>query len=239
MSILDIIIIIFILLGALVGFKRGFTRELVEAVGFFAVVILAYLLKNPLSVFFYEHLPFFKLGILKGVEILNILIYEILAFLVLLIIFNIILKILLMASSLFEKVLNATIILSIPSKLLGAIVGVLYHYIIAFIVLYVLTLTCFNFEIINNSNLRLKIVDNTPVLSGFVNESINVVEEFKDLKKKYEDKSISENEFNYSAIELFLKYKLVDADSVLKLIEKGKISSVDNYNELINKYKGE
>ena len=71
MSILDIIIIIFILLGALVGFKRGFTRELVEAVGFFAVVILAYLLKNPLSVFFYEHLPFFKLGILKGVEILN------------------------------------------------------------------------------------------------------------------------------------------------------------------------
>ena len=239
MSILDIIIIIFILLGALIGFKRGFTRELVEAVGFFAVVILAYLLKNPLSVFFYEHLPFFKLGILKGVEILNILIYEILAFLVLLIIFNIILKILLMASSLFEKVLNATIILSIPSKLLGAIVGVLYHYIIAFIVLYVLTLTCFNFEIINNSDLRLKIVDNTPILSGFVSESIGVVEEFKDLKKKYEDKSISENEFNYSAIELFLKYKLVDADSVLKLIEKGKISSVDNYNVLINKYKGE
>lgn len=239
MSILDIVIIVFILLGALVGFKRGFTRELVEAVGFFAVVILAYLLKNPLSVFFYEHLPFFKIGILKGVEVLNILIYEILAFLVLLIIFNIILKILLMASSLFEKLLNATIILSIPSKLLGAIVGILYHYIVAFIILYVLTLTCFNFEIVNNSNLRLKIVDNTPVLSGFVSESINVVEEFKSLKKTYEDKSISENEFNYSAIELFLKYKLVSSDSVSKLIEKGKISTFDNYNELINKYKGE
>ena len=239
MGILDIIIIIFILFGAVVGFKRGFTKELVEAVGFIVIVILAYLLKNPLSVLFYEHLPFFQIGILKGVEILNILIYEILAFLVLLSILGLLLRLLLMATSVFEKILNATVILSLPSKVLGAVIGIFQHYIVAFIVLYILTLTCFNYEIVNESKYRSKIVDNTPILSGFVDESIKVVDEFKLLKRKYEDKTISESEFNYSALEIFLKYDLVKTSSVEKLIEKGKITPFDNYSVLLDKYKGE
>lgn len=239
MGILDIVIIIFILFGAVVGFKRGFTKELVEAVGFIVIVILAYLLKNPLSVLFYEHLPFFQIGILKGVEILNILIYEILAFLVLLSILGLLLRLLLMATSVFEKILNATVILSLPSKILGAVIGLFQHYIVAFIVLYILTLTCFNYEIVNESKYRSKIVDNTPILSGFVDESIKVVDEFKLLKQKYEDKTISESEFNYSALELFLKYDLVKTSSVEKLIEKGKITPFDNYSVLLDKYKGE
>lgn len=239
MNLIDIGIVIFIIFGAILGFKRGFTKELVEAVGFIAIVIIAYLFKNPLSVFFYEHLPFLKIGILKGAEVLNILIYEILAFLVLLVLLSIILKILLAATSLFEKILNATIILGIPSKICGAIIGILHHYVLVFVVLYILTLTCFDFEIVNSSKYRGQIVDNTPILSDLIDDSINVVNEFKTLKQKYEDKTISESEFNYSALELFLKYKLVDSSSVIKLIEKGKITSFDNYNELINKYKGE
>ena len=50
MNVLDIIIIIFILFGAVLGFKRGFTKELVEAVGFIVVLIIAYLLKTHLVV---------------------------------------------------------------------------------------------------------------------------------------------------------------------------------------------
>ena len=239
MNILDIVIIIFILFGAVVGFKRGFTKELVEAVGFIAIVVLAYLFKNPLSVLFYEHLPFLEIGILKGVEVLNILVYEILAFLVILSILGVLLRVLLMATSVFEKILNATVILSLPSKILGAVIGILQHYIIAFVVLYILTLTCFNYEIVNESKYRSKIFDNTPILSMLIDDSIKVVDEFKLLKQKYEDKTISESEFNYSALELFLKYDLVKTSSVEKLIEKGKITPFDNYNELLDKYKGE
>lgn len=233
MNFVDICVIIFIIFGALIGFKRGFTKELVEAVGFIAIVIFAYLLKNPLSVFFYEHLPFFKIGILKGAEVLNILIYEILAFIVVLGILGVLLKVALMASSLFEKILNATIILSIPSKILGAIIGIFHHYIIVFVVLYALTLLCFDYEIVSSSKYREKIVDNTPVLSDFIDNSVNVVDEFKILKEKYDDKTISESDFNCSAIKLFLKYKLVDSDSVSKLIESGKINAFDNYSSCI------
>jgi len=229
MNILDIGIIIFLILGAIVGFKRGFTRELVEAVGFIAIVVLAYLFKNPLSVLFYEHLPFFKLGFLKGAEVLNIIIYEILAFCVLLLIFNILLKILLKITNLFEKILNATIILSIPSKLLGAVIGIFHHYVLVFVILYVLTLTCFDYDFVSKSDYREKIVEDTPVLSDLVDDSVKVVEEFKKLKNKYEDNTISEYEFNCSALQLFLKYKLVDDDSITKLIESGKITAFDNY----------
>ena len=239
MNIIDIGVIIFVLFGAVLGFKRGFTKELVKTIGFIVIVILAYLLKNPLSVFFYEHLPFLKIGILKGAEVLNILIYEILAFLVVFTILSIILKFVLMASSLFEKILNATIILGIPSKLLGAVIGILHHYIIAFVILYVLTLACFNNELVSTSKLRVIIVDNTPILSNLIDDSINVVEEFKKLKQKYDDKTISESRFNYDALELFLKYNLVKSSSVSKLIENGKITAFDNYNELLNKYKGD
>ena len=72
LNIIDIIIIVFILLGALVGFKRGVTKQLVSCLGLIAVVILSFLLKNPVSIFLYEHLPFFKFaGVLKGVTSLK------------------------------------------------------------------------------------------------------------------------------------------------------------------------
>ena len=76
MNIIDVIVILVIVSCMVAGFKRGFTRELVSAVGFFLVVALSYILKNPISVFLYEHLPFFNFaGIIKGVTALNIFLY--------------------------------------------------------------------------------------------------------------------------------------------------------------------
>ena len=237
MNILDIVIIIFIIFGAVLGFKRGFTQEVVKAVGFIAVIVVAYFLKNPLSVFLYEKLPFFKFGILKSMEILNILIYEVIAFVICLIVLSIILKILLAVTKIFEKILNATIILSIPSKLAGALVGVVYHFIFVFIVLYVLSFTLIDNELVYNSKFRQPILNNTPILSSFVDESVEVIDEFIELKNKYTDKKVSESEFNYQAFELFLKYDVIKPESLEKLISDGKVESFEGCIDLINKYK--
>lgn len=234
MNIVDILIIIFILFGALLGFKRGFTKELVEAIGFILVIILAYILKNPLSVIMYEYLPFFEIGILKNAEILNILIYEILAFIICLIILSIILRLILLATTIFEKILNATIILGIPSKLAGAVVGIIHHFVFAFIILYILSLVCFDVDIINQSKLKNKILNDTPILSTFVDKSIIVIDEFIELKNKYNDDSISEDQFNYDAVELFLKYDIITKESLQKLFDEGKIKKFNNYNDLLN-----
>ena len=238
LNIIDIIIIVFILLGALVGFKRGVTKQLVSCLGLIAVVILSFLLKNPVSIFLYEHLPFFKFGgLLKGVTVLNILLYEVIAFLVVFEILMVALKLLLLATTLFEAILKATIVLSIPSKIMGAIVGILENFIITFIILYVLMLPIINIDITKDSNLGNKILKSTPILSGMVDKSFVVIEEFTDLKEKYES-ATNANEFNLETLDLFLKYDIITINSVDRLVEKNKLV-IDNIDIVLKKYRME
>ena len=68
MNIVDIIIIVSIVLGVLIGFVRGFFKETVIFIGTILVVVLAFVLKNPLSLILYKNLPFFKFkGIFEGI----------------------------------------------------------------------------------------------------------------------------------------------------------------------------
>ena len=223
MNIIDVGIIVLILCGAILGFKRGFTKEVVSCVGFLLVVVLAFVLKNPISTFLYENLPFFSFwGVFKGVTVLNIALYEIIAFLICFIILEVALKILLLATTVFEAVLNATIILGVPSKILGAIIGAFQYYVVAFIVLYVLSLPIFSVPL-EGSKLGQRILNETPVLSGVADKMLSVVDEFTDLKEKYES-ATDAREFNAETLKLFLKYDVVTAESVEKLISNKKLN---------------
>lgn len=238
MNIIDVIIILFILSGAVIGFKRGFTRQLVSLVSFFAIIILAFMFKNPVSIFLYQHLPFFKFGgILKGVTVLNIALYELIAFLFMTLILTIIFKILTIVTNIFEKILKMTIILSIPSKIAGAIVGIIENYIWIFIVLYILSFPIFNIDVINQSKYRNSILNNTPILSSFIEPTMNALTEFSELKNKYENTD-NALEFNRETLDLFLKYDVITVESVDKLIEQDKLK-IDDVDTILNKYRGE
>lgn len=239
MNIVDLIIIILILFGAVIGFKRGFTKSLVSAVGLIAIVIIAFLLKNPVSTVLYEHLPFFQFGgVIKGVTVLNIALYELLAFIIVLAILGIVLKILMIATSIFERILTLTIILGIPSKILGAIIGALEWFILVFIGLYVLNMPVVNVKEINNSTLAPKILNNTPILSGVIKDTNDVINEFASIKDRYTDKNVDTNEFNKETLDLFLKYNVVSVDSVDKLIKGNKLK-IDGIDEVLVKYRKE
>lgn len=223
MGVLEILVIGSILIGAIVGFKRGFTKQLISFLGFFVILVLAFILKNNISVYMYENFPFFPFGgLLKGVTVLNIAVYEFIAFFLVLGLLGIVLKVLLMASGVFESILKLTVILSIPSKILGALVGIIQGYVMSFIIIYLLTLPLFNVSFINNSFLKDMILNRTPLLSSYVEESYKVFEEFSTIKEKYNGTS-NPKEFNLDTLRLFLKYNLVTVESIEKLIEKGKI----------------
>lgn len=237
MKIVDIVILIIILLGAVIGFKRGFTRSLVSALGFIVIAILAYFLKNPLSILLYENLPFFKFGgILKGVTVLNIALYELLAFVMVLAILGVALKILMVATSLFEKILKMTIILGIPSKIMGAVVGALEAFVIVFISLYALSLPIFNISIVNDSNWKDTILNKTPILSAFSKDTMQVIDEFASIKEKYKDNNKNAEEFNKEVLDLFLKFDVVKVSSIDKLVEKEKLQ-INNIEEILMKYR--
>ena len=239
MNIIDIIIILFLILGAYIGFKQGFTKSLVSFLGILFVAIIAYFLKNPVSEFLMSFCPFFNFGgIIKGVTVLNIAVYEIIAFLLVFSILMIALKVLLLATGILETILKFTIILGIPSKILGSIVGIIKHYVIIFFVLYFLSMPNFvDVEFIKNSNYREPILRNTPLLSNVAESTLKVLDEFKGLSDKYTDIENS-NEFNLETLDLFLKYKVVTVDTVKKLENNGKID-IKGMDRVISKYEEE
>lgn len=236
MNIIDVIAILIILYCMAVGFKRGFTKQLISFLGFFIIVIFAFLLKNPISQVLYENLPFFSFGgLFKGITALNIILYEVIAFFIVVAILTFIFKILLFASSIFEKLLNMTIILGFPSKILGMITGAVEGFVWVFILLYIVSLPLFNFKEVNDSKLMTPILKNTPILSSFTKDFKDALDEFSDLKEEYK-KDGNKQEFNYNTLNTLLKYKIITVESATKLNEKGKLK-IENVDTLIDLYR--
>ena len=57
MNVVDFVIVIALILGAVAGFKAGVIKKTTDFLGMFIIVILAFYLKNDLSVIMYENLP--------------------------------------------------------------------------------------------------------------------------------------------------------------------------------------
>lgn len=226
MNIVDIIILVLLIFGFLLGFVRGFTRELVSLIGIFAILILSFLLKNPISVFLYNNLPFFNFGgIFKDISVINILFYETLAFIIVFFVLTILFKILVSITKVFEKILTATIILGIPSKILGGILGILQSLIYIFITLYILNLPVFNFKFVNDSKVSNIILEKTPILNVVCEKMIDTFNEIIELKDEY---SNTENtkEFNQKALNIMIDKKIISRDNAKKLIKSGKLKNV-------------
>lgn len=226
MNVVDIIILIFLGFGALIGFKRGFTRQLVSLVGIFIILILSFLFKNPISVFLYNNLPFFNFGgIFKDITVLNILVYEVIAFFIVFFVLSIAFRLLLSITKIFEKILNATIILGIPSKILGAIFGVIQYLIYIFVIIYILSLPTFNLSIIKNSKIANTIMEKTPILNKVCDETIEVFNLVIELKNEYKE-TTNVVEFNQKALDIMIDKGVITKENAQNLIKKGKIKGV-------------
>lgn len=230
----DIIIFIALAFGVVLGFKKGFFGSLIDFVGGFLILILAFLFKNPISTFMYSNFPFFNIG---GIAVLNILLYELIAFLIVYSVLMIIYRVIIGATTIFEKFLTMTVVFGIPSKLLGAIVGLLDGFVFVFIALYILTLPVFNIEILNDSKMAKGILENTPILSSLADKTVGVIGEFKELKEKY-DVEEDNDKLNLEALDLFLKYEIIDVGSVEKLIDKDKLQ-ISNIESVLKKYRNQ
>lgn len=236
MNIVDVLIILIIACCAVVGFKRGVFKELVMTVGFLLVFIISYLFKNPVAEILSLRLPFLEFGeTIKNSAVFNIIFYQFIAFILVFFIVMVLFKVLLSISGFIEKVLNFTIILGIPSKILGAIVGGIEGYIIAFVVVFVLNQPILDVGIMSGSKMKNFVLNSTPGLTQIVSSVGNTVEDIHDLM---EDKAYEKDvdKFNRDAIEIMLKHKMVKVKYIEKLQDAGKIK-VPGLNNVIEKYK--
>ena len=237
MNIVDIIIIVSIVLGVLIGFVRGFFKETVIFIGTILVVVLAFVLKNPLSLILYKNLPFFKFkGIFEGISTLNILMYEILAFIIALAILSIALTIIIKISGIIEKILKLTIVLALPSKLLGAIVGFIQSIVVLYVFLFLLSLPLLRVPYIKDSKYAQMILEKTPVISKVTDGLVKTFNEISDFADKNIKNNVDKRQTNREMLEIMLKNDVVTSENVKYLSDKGKID-IDNIDELLSKYK--
>jgi len=234
LSFIDAIILLIILLGGVIGFKEGVIKRLASVIGLILVVILSFILKNYVSVLFYENLPFFNLwGIFKGIQVVNIIFYELLAFIIVSSVLTLIYRVLLMVTGIIEKILKATIILSIPSKILGFFVGLIENYVWVYLVLFILTLPVFKINDIYESKTAMFILKETPILSKYTSKTVDIYQEIYDLIDNKGNKSTER--VNEEALDVMLKYEIITVESADKLIEKNKIEINDD--SFIDKYR--
>lgn len=236
MNIVDILIIAFILIYIGKGFSNGVLKEGISFLGGLAVIVIAYILKNPISVFMYENLPFFKLsGLLSGITVLNIIIYELLAFLLVATILLFLYRLILKATNIIETILKITIILEIPSKIFGAVVGFIEGIVVIFLALFIAV----QFEAtkvwLDGSKYADKILSSTPILSKAVSPVYDSITEIYKVAEDYKDKP-NRDEANLEALDILLKYRVLDADNADILVKNGKLK-MDGVEEIIKKHK--
>ena len=233
-GLIDAIILLIILLGGIIGFKEGAIKKLTSVVGLVLIVVISFMLKNKLSVFFYENLPFLDLwGVFKGIQVLNIIFYEMLAFLVIASVLTLVYRVLLGITGIIEKILKATVILSIPSKIIGFFIGLIEYYIWVYLVLFILTLPVINLRDIYTSNLATYMLEKTPYLSNYTSKTLEIYDNIYTIIDNKDGKS--NKEINEESMDVMLKYDIITVESAEKLIDRNKISV--NSTEFLNKYK--
>lgn len=223
MGIVDILIIIFILSFGVLGSKRGFFKQTVTTVGSILVFVLAYYFKDGIANFLTFNLPFFNFkGEILGLTSLNIIMYQLIAFLLMVLIFSGILAVIIKITGIFEKILRLTIVLGIPSKILGFILGLVEGYVITYIILFILMLPILKIDIINNSSFARPILKSSPVISNIVGTTKDTCLSIYDLVNDY-SKDKDKDKFNKEAIRIMLSNNMITKSYVEELINKGKL----------------
>lgn len=237
MNIVDALIILIILASGVAGFKRGVLKQTVSTVGFIIVVVLAFYLKNPIAEFLSLHFPFFKFsGSFANVTSLNIILYQIISFILVVLLLEVVLGILIRITGIIEKILKYTIILGIPSKILGFVVGIVEGFIITFLLLFFFRQPQFKLDIFEGSKLTNPILNSTPVLSQVAGSFVDTVNDLYDLGNDYYEQKMDANTLNLKSIDVMLEHKIITPDYVKKLVDNGKIK-IDGIDAVINKYR--
>ena len=232
-SLVDVLIILMIIMGAIVGFKNGAIKEGTKFIGTFVVIVVSFLLKDHLMVLFYENLPFFNFfGVLKGLDAINVLLYQLIAFLVIFVALMFVLKVLVVITGVVEWLLKLTVFLSIPSKILGIFVGVFEFYVYLFIALYILNMPIFGLTFVSESRLGNIILEDTPILSELVEDTVEVYTDVWSVIRNRGD--LSDKEVNTFVLATLLDNELITIESARELVESNYIIIEDN--SILDKY---
>lgn len=222
--ILNIGIILILAMFAIAGFKEGIIKTGVSLVGTLLIFIISFLLKGVIGNLLCKYLPFFNLeGNYEGLSSINILIYQLIGFLVIFAILLSIYTVIIKISKILDKAIKLTLVFAIPSKILGSILGIIEGYIVVFVCLVVMMIPLHNTEIFTSSKIANHIIYKSPILTKLSSPVTKTLEETYQLGDKIIKKKISKKEANKKLLQIMIKNKVVNQKLVDELIESKKL----------------
>ncbi len=223
MDIISVAVILVILLCGVLGFKKGVIKTGVQLIGTICVLIIAYALKDSVANLLMKYLPFFNFGgIFEGITAINILMYEMISFIVIFILLYCILNILLTLSGAVEKLLKFTIILAIPSKILGFILGLMEGVIFTYMILFVFLHLPQTENMVMDSKVALVVLERTPFIGSVALKTTLALEKINDIVTDLNDDT-SRDEINFNVIHTLVYYKIISQEDVEELMKSGKL----------------
>ena len=228
MNVVDICSIVIIILGALAGFKKGAIKGLIQLIGLIAIVIVSYQFKGYFANIMIKYLPFFNFsGPLKDLYAINFLIYEGIAFVVIFILLYCVLNILINLSGIIDLLIKMTIILEIPSKIIGIVIGAIESLMFVFVIAFALLQVGPTQKYIMESNFTRKIVERTPIVNSVFAQGIVASEEIYNTIKESQDAE-NKTEANLNIIRSLVRFGVVDARDIQIAINANKLPGLSN-----------
>lgn len=233
MNIFDICIVLLILMSGLSGLKQGVLKSGVNLVGTVVIYIVSFALKSKIGILLCKIFPFFEFD---GLTTINILIYQLIAFVliasVLFSLFTIVMKL----TGVVQKLVDLTIILTLPSKILGLIVGLLEGYIVMFIILVVLSIPLRDVSTFTSSKVADAMINKSPILSSSLGGIKDSLADVLVITVEIEDGNMDKNKVNLDIMKKYLDCKVISKEDAMELLETKKLDDIKGIHELIKSY---
>lgn len=223
MNIITVAIILIVLLYMVLGFKRGVIKTGVSLVGTIAILVVSYVLKDVIANFLMDKLPFFNFGgVFEGITSINILMYNMLSFIVVFVILYCVLNILLTLSGLIEKILKLTVILAIPSKILGALLGLIEGILVAFLFSFVFLHLAPTEKYVMDSKLAIILLERSPFIGRMATSTTLALEDINNIVNSLKEDD-DRSETNFKVLHQLIYWKVISVDEAQKLIDDKKL----------------
>ena len=233
-NIFDVAIILLIIMSAISGSKVGALKSLVNFIGTILVYIIAFMFKSKVGVLLCKVCPFFSFD---GYPTLNILLYQMIAFVliagVLFALFNFIVK----ATGIIQRLIDMTIILKLPSSILGFIIGLLEGYIVMFIVIAVLMVPFKDFDLYKESKLVNTMLNKSPILSKSLGGVVDSLGDIINVTTSMEDNEIDQkNRTNLDIMGAYLDHNVISREDALDIISLDKFDTIPGIKQYVESY---
>lgn len=223
-TIVDIFIVLFIIIGTFLGTKKGLIKSAVGFIGLVAIIILSYTFKTYLANFLIDVMPFFQFsGAIAGLTSLNVLIYNVISFIVIFILMYCILNIVISLTGFIDTLLKFTVIWIIPSKIGGAIIGLLESWVFLYLAVFVLAQFNGTNAWISESKVGDFILNNTPVIGTYLSDAGDAAQDIYDTIELATKENVEAQTLDLRILQIEIKYGLITKEKAQELIQTGKI----------------